>query len=157
MRNLLLMTAVLGLSACNPVEVMGDSDTAIEQFHDHWNAGNLDAMWHATHPEFRTGLTQQQFDKVMGDFGGVLGEVESTERESFNINTQNGVTTTTIMMRTQFANGEGVEQFFLRGHGEEQKIFYYYVESDLLNGYTAPEGADEYRPDDERPAVEPVE
>ncbi len=156
MRILLAMFGVLGLVACNPVEVMGDSDAAIEQFHEHWNGGNFDAMWRATHPDFRTGLTKDQFDKLMGDFGEVLGAVESSERESFNINTQNGVTTTTIVMRTRFSNGEGIEQFYLRDSGEAQKIIYYYVESPLLNDYAAPEGADEYRADDAKPIEDPA-
>ena len=153
MRNWLVMAGALVVAACNPMEVMGDSDDAIERFHTHWNAADHEAMWRGVHPDFRAGLTQDQFGSLMSDFAEVLGPVESSERESFNINTENGTTTTTVIMRTQFANGEGVEQFFLRDHGEAQKIVYYYVESDLLQDFTAPEGADEYRPED---AVEVV-
>jgi hypothetical protein len=121
------------------MQVMDGADSEIETFHERWNDGDVDAMWRGAHSDFRRGLTRKQFRELIGDFEKVLGDVQSSERESFNINTHNGVTTTQIRMRTQFANGEGLEKFTLRTQGETQKIIYYYVESPLLNAYDPPE------------------
>lgn len=157
MRVILAGLAALILTACNPMEVMDETEGAIAQFHDDWNAGNADAIWATTHREFREGPSQEEFRAAMAGFAQVLGDVESSERQGFDINTSNGVTTTVITMNTQFANGEGIEQFTYRDQGETQRLVYYYVESDLLNGIKPGEvaGADYYSPEETEAEAEP--
>ncbi len=146
MRAILVGVCALLLAACNPVAVMDDTAASIEQFHSHWNAGNTDAIWDATHSEFRRGPSKDEFSAAMAGFAETLGDVESSQRGGFNINTANGVTTTVITMNTRFTNGEGVEQFTYRTQGDAQRLIYYYVESDLLNDVKPGdvEGADYY-------------
>jgi len=157
MRAILAGLMALVLTACNPVAVMDDTSGAIEQFHDHWNAGNADAIWNATHRDFREGPSKEEFRAAMAQFADILGDVESSERDGFNINTENGVTTTVITMDTQFANGEGIEQFTYRTQGDEQRLIYYYVESELLNNVKPDDidGADYFELDDAQ--ADPVE
>ena len=139
MRRLAIGLAALLLAACNPMEVMDETSGAIEEFHEHWNAGDVDAIWNSTDPEMRDGLTQDEFRATFVRFTETLGNVESSEREGFNLNTNNGVTTTVITMNTQFANGEGVEEFTFRDQGDAQRLLSYFVESEALNN-AKPEG-----------------
>lgn len=146
MRNLLIIGLCLLMAACNPLAVAETSDREIERFHQRWNAGDVEAIWRGAHPDFRTGPTREQFAEAVALMNEALGDVQSSEREGVQINTVNGETTAQILMRTQFANGEGLETFTLRGEGEALHLLYYHVESSLLDAFAAqkPEGIDVY-------------
>ncbi len=151
MRKFLVVLVSFVLVACNPMQVMEQADSEIAVFQDRWNDGDVDAIWKMVHPDFRKDMPRDEFNEVFEGFKGALGAVESSKREGFNINTNNGVTTTVITMRTQFANGEGMERFTLLDRGDTQKIVGYFVDSYLLDEYlkTAPDSVTVVDPETE--------
>jgi len=134
-RAVLAIIGALALAACNPFSVMGDSEAEIETFHQSWNKKDLDAIWKTTAPDFRKVVDRKRFDIMLGDFREIFGEMKSTQRQGFNINTNNGVTTAKIVMNTQFAKGEAVETFDFVSVGDEMRLVQYFVTSEMLDDY----------------------
>ncbi len=130
------MLAVLaGLAACNPADVMDNSEAKIAEFQADFEAGNTTAIWRTTHPEFRKVVAQKRFETMLGDFRGHVGEMQSSEREKFDISSLNGETSISVDMRTQFENGEGLESFIYREDGDALKLLSYTLQSPALNDY----------------------
>lgn len=128
----LALAGALALAACNPVEVLDDAGTEIERFHADLSAGNTEAMWQRTAPGLQEVTPHDAFVAVMTNNLQLMGAVQSTERNGFNINTENGVTTANITMETQFANGAGTETFVLQQDGERWLLLSYNLTSPVL-------------------------
>ncbi|MEP2357964.1 MAG: hypothetical protein ABJQ41_02990 [Marinomonas sp.] len=127
--------AAFMLAACNPVEVLDETDTLVDRYQAHWNGGRIDPIWIEADEEFRGNVSKAQYAALMTDFQQILGDVKKSERASFNVNSDNGVTTVKVAMNTQFANGTGVEKFeFIEREGK-MGLKAYHVESGLLEGY----------------------
>ncbi|MEL7219075.1 MAG: hypothetical protein AAGK01_11680 [Pseudomonadota bacterium] len=123
------------LAACNPVEVLDDTTTSIDAFHQQWADPDVAVMWRNADPEFRELVGLERFETMIVDFREILGDQQSSERENFTVNSHNGTTVATVVMRTQFANGEGLETFVFRQNGERMQLAHYAVQSPLLDGY----------------------
>ena len=134
-RILFSMLAVIGLAACNPIEVLDDASAEIDAFHQSWNDTNLDAIWNSTDPEFRNLVGRERTDLMVGDFREILGEVKSSEQVKFDINTDGAGTTVMVVMQTQFTSGEAEETFAYRKRGEGMRLLHYFVRSDALADY----------------------
>jgi hypothetical protein len=129
------LLAALFLAGCNPSAVLDNSEGEIARYHEHWNKGGIEPIWKEADDEFRANVAEADYIRLMGDFQEIFGPMQSTERESFNINTHNGVTTIAVVMRTQFANGVGKENFEFVERGDQTKLKSYHVDSELLAGY----------------------
>ncbi len=127
--------AALFLAACNPVAATEGAEAQIAQFQKRFKSGDLDAIWRTTHPEFRKLVKREQLSVMLSDFREILGELESTDRQSINVNSTNGTTTVEIVMRSQFANGEALETFGYREQGERWMLINYVVQSPLIDDY----------------------
>ena len=114
------------------MEVLDDSEAEIARFHQRMSAGEVEAMWQATAPGLREVTPRDTFFAVMQNNLALMGAVVSTEREGFNINTNNGVTTVNVTMTTQFANGEGTETFVFQQEGERWLLLSYNLNSPVL-------------------------
>jgi hypothetical protein len=120
------------LAACNPMEELDDADKAITQFHRQLDQRDFDGIWRATHGDFQAGQPREAYDAFMEAVRDKLGEAESSERQGFNINTNNGVTFVTVNMLTRFEEGEANEVFVFRRDGERLKLVNYNVNSQAL-------------------------
>ncbi len=145
-RKWIIGAAALLLAACNPIAVLDETGTEIEQFHADMQAGDMDALWDITHQQFRDATPRKQYEHIFALLGGALGEHESSERDTFNINTNNGVTTADVVMTSRFTNGEATETFHWIQEGTDWKLLGYFVESPLLLNYTLPPEASDQSP-----------
>jgi hypothetical protein len=137
MRKFFLVAATsLAVAACNPVAQIGEADSQIDQFHEHYAAQDSAAIYAMTAPEFREVTSEAEWAAIMGHTYQVLGPVADSSQTSFNINTNNGVTTTVVVRDTTFANDEGTETFTFFGTGEGMALGGYNVQADALIGTT---------------------
>jgi len=127
------------LSACNPMAQLDGATDEIEQFHATYNEGNSRALYGQTGQEFREVTTAQDMDALVAHVTERMGKMESTSRQGFNINTNNGLTTTVVTMNTVFENGEAVETFTFRGSGEDLRLVGWNVDSSNFQGDAEPE------------------
>ena len=114
--------SALFLAACNPMAQLDKGESTIIEFHETYNEGNAQALYGLTSDEFRGATTPEQMQALVDLVTERMGAVESTEREGFNINTNNGLTETTVTMKTQFAKGEGTETFTFYGSGDDMRL-----------------------------------
>lgn len=129
------LLAAASLAACNPSAMVDSSQAEIERYHEHWNKGGVEPIWIEADDEFRANVEEAEYKRLMGDFQQIFGPVESTEQQSININAVNGITNITVVMKTQFANGEGTEKFEFVQRGSDAKLKSYNVDSALLAEY----------------------
>ena len=119
----------LFLAACNPMAQLDGSETTISEFHETYNSGDAQALYALTSDEFRSATTPEQMQALVDLVTERMGAVQSTEREGFNINTNNGLTETKVTMKTQFAKGEGTETYTFYGSGDELRLVGWHVDS----------------------------
>ncbi|MCP5383729.1 MAG: hypothetical protein H6920_06920 [Sphingomonadaceae bacterium] len=110
-RNLLIVALAAFVVACNPMEQLGDADAAVAKFHEQMDKGQFDAIWEGAHEDFRKASPKAPATKFLADVHTRMGKMKSTEREGFNLNTNNGVTTVKVTHKTEFENGPATETF----------------------------------------------
>ncbi|WP_299193067.1 hypothetical protein [uncultured Erythrobacter sp.] len=126
------ITAVLFallLAACNPMAQLDGATEEIERFHSTYNQGDARALYGQTGQEFRDVTAPEDMDALIEHVTEFMGKMESTSREGFNINTNNGMTTTVVTMKTVFEKGEAIETFTFRGQGEDLRLVGWNVDS----------------------------
>ncbi|MAY20279.1 MAG: hypothetical protein CL955_06640 [Erythrobacteraceae bacterium] len=145
--------SALFLAACNPMAQLDKGESTIIEFHETYNEGNAQALYGLTSDEFRGATTPEQMQALVDLVTERMGAVESTEREGFNINTNNGLTETTVTMKTQFAKGEGTETFTFYGSGDDMRLVGWHVDSPNFMDIPA-EAVTEVEPEAEAAAAE---
>lgn len=131
-RIIVSLACVAILAGCNPVANLNAGEDQIAQFHERFNAGEYDLIYREAAPELHEVNDADEFNDILELVELRLGKVESTERADFSVNSTSAGTTTTIIMTTQFAQGEGSETFNFLGHGDDVKLMGYFVNSDRL-------------------------
>lgn len=137
-----IVAATLALAACNPVANLNAADSQIAKIHAAYSRGNAGAIYAMTGPQFRATFSRAQMDQLIDVLNVRLGAIRSSERTSFNVNTNPAGTFTTIIMSTKFAKGDGQENFVFSGDGDEMKLEGWHVTSPRLM-LTADDIADE--------------
>lgn len=137
-----ITSAALALAACNPVANLNAGDSQVAKFHAAYARGDAGAIYAMTGPQFRATTSRAQMDELVDVVKVRLGAVRSSERTSFNINTNPAGTFTTIIMSTHFTKGDGQENFVFSGKGDEMKLEGWHVQSPNLM-LTADDIADE--------------
>ena len=128
----LMPLALLALAACNPMAELKDADAAVTQFHSRFNQSDFSGIWHAADEDFRARGPRQDYDEVFTALRAKLGAETKTERDSFAVNSNNGVTTVSLENSTSFERGDGKESFVFKRDGDDLKLFSYHVESRAL-------------------------
>ena len=124
--------AAMALSACNPLENLEVAEQRVESFEQAYSSENVDRLWRMTGKQFREVTTKEEFADFNLVFNTRLGAIESSERSNFNVNTNNGVTRTVVVMDTVFEQGEGVQTYTFEGHGDDMQLLGWKVNSPLL-------------------------
>lgn len=148
MRNKWAMFAAVLLAACNPIAQMNDADEQIDLFHERYSAGEFDAIYRDSAPEFREAVKQDEWANLLQTVSGRLGAVEDSSQTGVNVNASNGVTTTTITRDTTYEQGEGTETFIYSGSGDDMALMNWEVVSDQLIGATNDESKPSSAPAD---------
>jgi hypothetical protein len=156
MRKLLVMIVAGLVAACNPMAQMNGADEQIEQFHDLYTAQDLDGLYAMTGQELRDVAPREQWDQLVALIDERLGAVQDSSQTGFNVNTDNGQTTTVITRDTTFELGQGTETFTFFGSGDDLRLVGWEVESERLLDSAAPapaEGSPMVDPATEKPGV----
>ncbi len=126
-----LIAALAGLllAACNPMAQLEGAEQQIAEFHATYNEGDARALYGATAQEFRDVTPIGDMNELVAFVTERMGKVESAERAGFNVNSENGVTRTTVTMTTQFEKGEATETFVFQGGGEDMGLVGWNVDS----------------------------
>lgn len=132
MRVIFALAATVGLAACNPMEQMNAADAQIEQFHEYFSASDFDSIYEMTAPEFRRTVTAEQWAASLEIVVRCLGPVQESSQTGFNLNTNNGVTETTINRSTTYELDEGTEVFTFRGTGTDMLLVNWEVVSPAM-------------------------
>ncbi|MEL6487458.1 MAG: hypothetical protein AAFQ13_09990, partial [Pseudomonadota bacterium] len=82
-----VLLLALGLAACNPMENLEEATDQIDRFQTHFSFGEIDEMYKMVGREFRDTTSRDDFDEMVALISNRLGTVESTQRQSFNVNT----------------------------------------------------------------------
>lgn len=130
LKTIIAALAALLLAACNPMAQLNEAEAQVENFHDTYNEGDARALYGLTGEGFREITSAEQMDGLVALVNARMGKVVSTEREGININTDNGITMTTVTMKTQFEKGEALETFIFTGSGEEMGLVGWNVDSE---------------------------
>jgi len=117
------------LSACNPMAQLEQSETKIEKWHATYNEGDARTLYGLTSQEFRDVTSIDEMNQLVALVTDKMGKVSSSERAGFNINTNNGVTSTVVTMKTIFEKGEGTETFTFQGSGDDTRLVGWNVDS----------------------------
>jgi len=127
-----VLLLALGLAACNPMENLEEATDQIDRFQTHFSFGEIDEMYKMVGREFRDTTSRDDFDEMVALISNRLGTVESTQRQSFNVNTTPMGTATVIVMQTDFEQGQGVETYTFRGNGQDMALIGWHVNSERL-------------------------
>lgn len=128
------MFAVILLAGCGGIFTgKSASETAITQFHDLYNQGNLDEIWTTASPKFCAASTKQKYADFMGAIQRKLGKVVSTSNENWNVKSYNFTTTVYMRQQTVFEHGNGTEAFTFTMTGTNAVLLAYDIRSmDLI-------------------------
>ena len=154
MRYKVFGLAALLLAACNPVAQMEGGEERIAEFQAAYSQSDLDALYALVGPEFRKISDREDFANLHGMIHGRLGDVVSSERVGFSVNTSPMGTMTVVTMETQFEDGVGLESFTFLGSGEDLVLEGWNVNSDRLV-LTPEEAARLAEDEDSSPSVSP--
>jgi hypothetical protein len=131
-RKPIVLAAALMLGACNPVAQLNSGEEKVEQFQQVYSVGDYDALYAMTAPLFRETTSREDFQELVDMLQLRLGDVQSSTREGFNVNTNPQGTFTTVNMQTTFDQGAGMETYVFHGSGEDMRLAGWNVNSDRL-------------------------
>jgi len=134
-KNAVALVISMSLVGCQGfVNGKAYSETAIAQFHEHYNQSKFEEIWKGADPRFRDAGKRETYDQFMAKVRGKLGQVVKSSESGFNIQQLNMETICYITEATTFENGEGVEQFSFKINGNQALLVGYNVNSnDLIN------------------------
>ncbi len=124
---LLITAALVGCESFTKGK--GVAEQAILDFHALYNQGNIDEIWNDAAPEFRTASNRQKYDDFMGAMQRKLGRVTSSSNSKWNIQTFNLKTTVSMVPKTEFENGQGMEAFIFTMDGPNAVLLGYNIQS----------------------------
>ena len=138
MRNFLIGGALVFVAACNPMAQIGSADTEIDEFHQRFNAEDFDAIWNDASQDFKEATPRAEFERFMNQMRASVGTIDDKSRTGFNVNTNNGVTSTSINLETTYENGEGTETFIFVGPPEDLQLLNWNIDTNAP--WAEPEG-----------------
>ncbi len=105
---------------------------AVEHFHQEYNAGNYAGIYAEADECFQKAQPEEAFVALLSTVKEKLGDVTSTTRTGWQINTAGGRTTARLTYRVKYQHGKGTETFRLEGTAEKMAILSWNIDSDRL-------------------------
>ena len=124
--------AGLALSGCNPIANLEEAEEQIDRYQAHYSAHELGNMYAMTGKKFRETSSLGEFEEFVTLIDGRLGEIVTTQRVNFNVKSTPGGTTTSVVMQTNFEQGDGTETYTFSGSGEDMRLEGWNVNSNRL-------------------------
>jgi hypothetical protein len=95
------------------------AEAAVAQFHDMLAAGRYHDIFQTTSDDFRHVTTEAAFTPMLQVAHDRMGAVRQANEADWNVNYDNGGNMVTLHYTTQFANGQGNEEFVSLMSGKE--------------------------------------
>lgn len=121
------------LTGCMPSEkVLGRIDPEVDQFHARVQAAEDEAIWDELDPSMQRLHPKEEWFALLARIRERLGEAQSKERVAHSIVERDGGQFVAVSYKTQFAQGEAVEEFTFFVKGQLIRISRYNVHASRL-------------------------
>jgi hypothetical protein len=124
---------VFGLAGCGVAKKTKAAEAEVDRFHQHWNAGEFQAVFDEAHMQFRSAQPADTMKATLDKVKKHYGALKSSKRRSWGINSDQGVTDIKLSYDSVFDHGEAVEAFVFRTTGEKVLLASY----DIMTPETA--------------------
>ena len=130
--GVLLLVLVASTSSCNiaqhVTQQFNDAPAAVERFHQRLDSEQYAAIYLDTDDTFRKATSEKEFTQHLSAIHRKLGATQSKQSAGWNVTT----TSTAVVYRTKFAEGEATEQFRWRMDNGKAWLVYYNINSNAL-------------------------
>jgi hypothetical protein len=130
--GVLLLVLVASTSSCNiaqhVTQQFNDATAAVERFHQRLDSEQYAAIYLDTDDAFRKVTSEKEFTQLLSAIHRKLGATQSKQSAGWNVTT----TSTSVVYRTKFAEGEATEQFRWRMDNGKAWLVYYNINSNAL-------------------------
>jgi hypothetical protein len=126
-----ILLALAG-SGCNPVKSNAAAESAVADFHQKLDAGDFKTIYDTADQGFKKAAPEKDFVALLEAIHRKLGNVQSTNRQGWNINSYNFQTYVELTYQTKFAEGDGTEKFRYRIEKGRALLLYYNINSTAL-------------------------
>lgn len=132
MRRYLTTVLSLALIGCSSGAKLEAADQGVTRFHAQLGAGQYDAIYEASGPEFKAASKAADMEKMFSAVSTKLGKLKSSERQSWNVNyNMNGSFVNTSYL-SKFDRGEATETFIWKIEEKKAKLVGYNINSAAL-------------------------
>lgn len=128
-RQFIVLACAGLLTACGVQEAFEDAEQEIGTFHHQLDSESYAAIHAATAAQFREASTEEDFSRLLEAIHTKLGAVVSSKQANWAANTNNGVSTVTVVMETEFEQGSGTETFVYLWEDEGLDLLSYNINS----------------------------
>jgi hypothetical protein len=130
--GVLLLVLVASTSSCNiaqhVTQQFNDATAAVERFHQRLDSEQYAAIYLDTDDTFRKATSEKEFTQLLSAIHRKLGATQSKQSAGWNVTT----TSTSVVYRTKFAEGEATEQFRWRMDNGKAWLLSYNINSNAL-------------------------
>ena len=130
--GVLLLVLVASTSSCNIAQHVtqqcNDATAAVERFHQRLDSEQYAAIYLDTDDTFRKATSEKEFTQLLSAIHRKLGPTQSKQSAGWNVTT----TSTSVVYRTKFAEGEATEQFRWRMDNGKAWLLSYNINSNAL-------------------------
>jgi|CZKS01.1.fsa_nt_gi hypothetical protein len=130
--GVLLLVLVASTSSCNiaqhVTQQFNDATAAVERFHQRLDSEQYAAIYLDTDDAFRKVTSEKEFTQLLSAIHRKLGATQSKQSAGWNVTT----TSTSVVYRTKFAEGEATEQFRWRMDNGKAWLLSYNINSNAL-------------------------
>jgi hypothetical protein len=120
-----VLGVALGLAGCGVAKKTKAAEAEVDRFHQHWNAGEFQAVFDEAHLQFRSAQPADEMKATLEKVKKHYGDLKSSKRRSWGMNSDQGVTDIKLSYDSAFEHGEAVEAFLFRMTGEKALLASY--------------------------------
>ena len=131
---LLSFIFIFALAGCSDLtSAQPAAESAVVDFHNSYNAKQYKSIFDAAHDDFKKATDFDSFSEFMEAVHSKLGNMVSSENQTWNAKSFNFTTTMVLQQKTAFEKGEGIETFTYRIEDKKAVLLGYNINSrDLI-------------------------
>ncbi len=131
MRGWIALGCAAALASCSSFEDKGAAEKQIAVFHQAYSAGQFARIYRTAAPAFRKTAPEPKLVAFLGAVHRKLGAVKSSDQQNWRADYGTGGNRVTLIYKTTFAGGDGVETFVYEA-GPTPHLLGYHIASDAL-------------------------
>jgi hypothetical protein len=123
--NALALALALGLAGCGVGKNKKMAEAEVDRFHQHWNAGEFQAVFDEAHVQFRAAQPVEKMIITMQSVKKNYGDLKSSKKRGWGFTTNQGVADIRLSYDSAFERGAAVETFLFRMAGKKPLLVSY--------------------------------